>query len=132
MDLPELPRTIKKKEADFGVTFRHFIETNPPKEDCAFELKHTRGEPSLPFSELKDEQIAYANKIKKGAFIRIPGLKGEPDYVWMKGKPTYVVVKYPKNFYIIPMEAFVEEKEASVKRKSLTEERAKELSTYYI
>lgn len=128
MELPELPKQNKKKEADFGVKFRHIIEKKNPNKDYAFELKHTRGKKTFPFSEVKEKQIVWANKIKKGAFIRVIGMNGEPDYIWMKGRQTYVVIKYPKNHYIITMESFIKEKEMTINSKSLTEKRASEIS----
>ncbi|NCU28961.1 MAG: hypothetical protein EOM85_04840 [Candidatus Moranbacteria bacterium] len=125
MDLPELPEQHKKKEADFGLKFRRWIENNPQK-SCSFELKHTRGKDYFMFDELKSEQIAFASKIKRGVLIRVPGTKGEPDYVYLKS-PAYVVIKYPKNFYVIDIDNLVKERDTS-KRKSLTEDRAKLIS----
>jgi len=132
MNLPDLPKQHKKKEADFGVQFRHWLVKNPQFNSCAFELKHTRGKDSFPFSELKVEQIAYANKIQSndGVLIRNDGRNGEPDYTFLKNTPTYIVIKYPKEFFIIPIQDFIKEKDSS-KRKSLTEDRAREIGQAY-
>lgn len=129
MSLPELPRQNKQKEASFGVDFRYDIEEiSPPKTIC-FELKHTRGKDSFPFSEVKDKQIAYARKIKKGCLVRIQGVSGEPDYIWLAGVDTYVSIKYASGkSYHIEMEQFVKQKETSTK-KSLSEDQAKAITS---
>ncbi len=104
-NLPELPRRHKQREADFGVRFREFLEQHPPKEDNAwYELKDTRGKSYLPLREIKPKQRAYAHLIQcdKGVLVRVRGVQGEPDYVYTRKTSVYYIVKYPKNFYIIP------------------------------
>ena len=127
MNLPELPKQHKNKEADFGVDLKHRTEKEKPP-TCALELKHTRGKDSLAFSEVSDDQIAFANSISsvKGAWIRVIGMRGEPDYIWLKNEPAYIVIKYPKGICYITIGNFLYEKERS-KRKSLTWERACEI-----
>jgi hypothetical protein len=127
MDLPDLPRTIKKKEADFGVKFRHWIEEHP-QYTCSLELKQT-GENSISFSVVKEPQVNWALAIDsdKGALIRVPGGKGEPDYVWLRNTPAYIVIKYPKFFCLIRIHAWESEKAESVRR-SLTADRAREIA----
>ncbi len=127
MTLPELPRQNKSKEADFGVTFRHWIEKNP-RHSCAFELKQTT-EDSIPFSCVDEKQLVYGMAIKsdKGILIRVQGMNGEPDYVWCRSMPYCVVIKYPSMFCLIDVETFILEKERS-KRKSLTSSRASEIA----
>lgn len=127
-NLPDLPKQHKQKEADFGITLRRWIEKNPTLISSTWELKHTRGKDSLPFNEVTEDQVAYALSAERGAFIRVQGVKGEPDYVYIKG-PAYIVVKYPKVAYAISINNFLFERDHS-KRKSLTVERAKEISTY--
>ena len=125
--LPPLPQQNRKKEADFGITFRSWLKSNPMT-SCSFELKHTRGKNNFPFNELKSEQIVYAINIVKGSLIRVQGLQGEPDYVYLKNVPAYIVIKYPLFFCLITIEEFLKEKRLS-SRKSLTDIRAKEIST---
>lgn len=100
-----------------------------PRATSAIEMKDTRGQTSLPFREVSDEQIAYGMAIKgdKGVLIRVQGLSGEPDYVYLRNEPSYVIVKYPGCFTIIDIETFVLEKKRS-KVKSLTQTRAKEIA----
>ena len=112
--LPNLPRLHQKKEADFGVTFRHWIEGQMPEGSQSFELKHTRGRDYLPLKEVKPEQIAYGMRIKRtGELIRVQGTRGEPDYIWIKG-PAWIVIRYPKAFVIIDVDVFSNEKTASL------------------
>src|ERR1035437_6369589 len=99
MTLPNLPEQHKTKEADFGVQLKAYFEKHKP-ETCGIETKHTRGKDSLPFSEVKPEQIVFANNASgdKGAWIRTLGMNGEQDYVWLKNEISFIVIKYPK-FY---------------------------------
>lgn len=103
--LPELPRVHKKREADFGVRFREYLEQHPPVEDNVwYELKDTRGKASFPLREIKSKQRAYAHLIQcdKGVLVRVRGVQGEPDYVYTRKTAVYYIIKYPKSFYIIP------------------------------
>ncbi len=126
--MPPLPRQNKKKEADFGVFFRKWIEKNP-RYSCALELKYTSGS-SIPFSAVDPKQIAYGLAISgpKGVLIRVQGLNGEFDYIWCRNMPAYVVIRFPKSFHLISIETFVFAKRNSL-RKSLTSARAREIST---
>ena len=126
--LPPLTKQNEKKEADFGVVFRHWIEDNK-MDTCAFELKHTRGEDSLPFREVKAKQIAYATEIEsdKGCLIRVIGHNGEPDYIYLRKEPAYFLIRYPEFYCIVKRSQFLDER-ASSKRKSLTSKRAREIS----
>lgn len=126
--LPDLPRVIKKREASFGLDFRKWIEKNPMY-SSAFELKQTTTD-SIPFSCVEENQINYgmATKSDKGVLIRVQGLNGEADYLWCRNMPSYIVIKYAgKGFVFIDIETFVLERDRS-KRKSLTWDRAKEIS----
>lgn len=121
---------MKKREADFSILFRHWIKKNPPKTTCAFELKQTQRE-TIPFSCVEEHQIDYCDAIKnspKGVLIRHQGQNGEPDYLYMYRDPVFIVIKYPECFCIIALGAFMMERSTS-KRKSLTMERAREIST---
>ncbi len=128
-NLPPLTIKHKHKEADASISLKHFIERTSP-ETCSIEEKHTRGKDYLAFSEVKDEQIAFALRINsaKGAWIRTLGLNGEPDHIWLKNEMAFIVIKYPKGTVFITIDNFLYEKE-KCKRKSLTWERAKEIAT---
>lgn len=124
MKLPDLPKQIKKREADFGIKLRRWLEQQP-QQTCVYEIKQS-GINSISFSCLEPAQITYLLMIKKdkeGVLIRNPGGKGEPDYSYFRYAPAWVVVRFPKLFCVIDIDAFLNEK-ASSKRKSLTTERA--------
>lgn len=125
--MPDLPRVLNKREAAFGILFRHYIFLNP-QFSCAFELKETRKD-YISFSALEDRQVMYLEAISgdKGAFIRIEGSKGEPDYIYLRNFPACVVVKYQREFSIISINAWITEQNRS-KCKSLTVQRAREIS----
>lgn len=130
-NLPDLPRVINQKEAKFGVIFRRWLMLNKDKfESCTFELKQTL-EYSMPFSFVDSKQVVYAKRISsdKGTLIRVQGVNGEPDYNFYKNAPSYVVIRFPNWFYVITMEAFVKERDSSV-RKSLTRIRAEAICLY--
>lgn len=130
MNLPELPKQHKKREADFGVYLRHWIKKNPQFKTCAIELKHTRGKNRFNFSELKDEQIAYAMCVSsdQGILTRVRGLSGEADYLYMRNEVAFITIRYPNNVVFITINDYISEKVNS-KKKSLSEERACEIAT---
>lgn len=117
-----------KREADFGIRFRHWLRANPTF-STAFELKQTIG-PSIAFSALEDHQAVYLQAIKsdKGVLVRVQGTVGEPDYIYLRNTPASVVIKFPREFSIIDIDTFLFEKKKS-SRKSLTMLRAREIST---
>jgi len=119
-----------KQEADFSIRLRHYLKAHPLPVSCPIEVKDTRGKESFSFNELKDEQInnALASKSDKGNLIRISvGTIGAPDYCYYRNSPAYVVIKYPSGFVFLDIETFLLERDTS-KRKSLTWERAQEIS----
>lgn len=115
---------MKKREADFGVLFRHWIKANP-RFSCAVELKQTQKK-SIPFSCVEQHQIDYLTAINsdKGVLIRVQGVNGEPDYIYLRNAPAYVFIKFPGEFHGLSIDNFVRLKEIS-KRKSLTVEQAR-------
>lgn len=121
---------MKKREADFGVLFRHWIKANP-RYSCACELKQTEKK-SIPFEALAQHQVDYLTAINSnaGTLIRVQGVNGEPDYVYLRNEPAYVFVKFPGEFHGIAISQWVLERDASYKRKkrSLTVERARQIS----
>lgn len=130
--MPPLPKIKKHKEADASLKFRKWLEENPLF-TASFEMKYTSTD-SIPFSALEEAQVNYGLAIrekKNGVLIRVDGTKGEPDYIYMRNEPSFVVVRYPKSFEIIAIPTWVRESKAS-KRRSLTWERARSLSTYSV
>jgi len=130
MMLPELPKQNKKKEADFGVWLKGYTEGNPPIITTGLECKQTETD-NIAFSEVTPKQIAYGRKMKTGAWIRVQGTNGEPDYIYVVNAESYIVIKYPNVKCWIDIEAFVKERDTS-KRKSLTSEQAKKIATHTI
>lgn len=125
---------MQKKEAEFSIVLRHYLKAHPLPISCPLEVKDTRGKPSFYYAELKEEQInnALASKSDKGNLIRIAsGTIGGPDYAYYRNSPAYVVIRYPFGFVFIDNETFVLERDSS-KRKSLTWERAKDISIRHV
>jgi penicillin-binding protein-related factor A (putative recombinase) len=127
--LPPLPKQHKQQEADFSVKFRHWLEANP-RISSSFEIKNTRGKNYLNYSEIKPEQINYAQAIQdnnKGVLIRVQGMSGEPDYIYLRNEPALFVIKYPKAFCIINVNNLVHEMK-TYKKKSLDFSRAQAIA----
>lgn len=121
---------MKKREAKFSTTFRHWIRANPPRETCHFEVKQTQKD-YISFSCVESQQIEYGEAIRdsaKGVLMRNMAGNGEPDYSYLYRDPVFIVIKYPAAFFIIPLAAFLLEKEIS-KRRSLTADRAGDICT---
>lgn len=119
---------MQKREAKFGILFRHWLRANP-MHTASFELKQTTTD-SLSFSAVEDHQADYANAIEngeKGVLIRVQGTNGEPDYVLLRDVPAYIAIRYPDSFHIIHMRTFMAEKSVSDK-KSLSSKRARALA----
>jgi len=126
--LPELPKQNKKQETAFGLKLREWIEKNL-RVTCSMETKDSRGKDYLNFNDVTEGQVNFAIAINsdKGVLIRVTGLDGEPDFVYLRNEPAYIVVKYPRCFCLIDIKTFVLEKGRS-KAKSLTSSRAKEIA----
>ncbi len=123
---------MKKREANFGILFRHWIKANPMF-NSAFELKQTTTN-SIPFSDVQEHQLEALMAVqinKSGLLYKIPddsrGVKPF-DYVYLKNALAFVVIKYPTCFVLIEPQKFLNERDSS-KRKSLTSERAKAISS---
>jgi len=129
--LPDLPRVLDRREAMFGIKFSQWAKSDGNNfPSCTFELKDTRGEASLPFSAVEDKQVAAALAVtsKSGYLARITvGTPGAPDYGFWRNAPALIVVKFPREFSVISIDTFLLEKKRS-KRKSLTKERARDIS----
>lgn len=130
--MPPLPKQNKKKEADFGIKLRDFYKKNPDF-TCAIETKQTQTD-SIPFSEVKEAQLAFALAIRsdKGILMRIvPVVEGMPDYIYMRNEASWICIKYPKGFVFISPDRFILERDSS-KRKSLLWSRACEIGSKII
>ncbi len=130
--LPNLPKQIKKKEADFTTkTFRKWLLSQSNFYTSAFEIKQTETD-SLPFSAVKDHQIAALLSVRKNGLlykISDESRGAKPfDMFFMKNDEAYVVIKYPKVFVLIDIEAFVEKKKKE-KKKSLSTSEALKIAT---
>jgi len=126
--MPPLPRQNKEEEASFGLDLKKSLSKYPLPITTFIELKQTE-KSYIPFDCITSQQIAYARKISsdEGVLVRIIGTDGQPDYVWARNSPAYMGIKYPKGSVYISVETFVSERDSS-KRKSLTWERAQEIS----
>lgn len=131
MNLPELPKQIKKREAAFGLQFRRWVKREQIK-SSPIELKQTITD-SISFTCIKRKQIAYLKKAKssEGILIRNNGGDGQPDYTFYANSPAWIVIRYPSMFFIIDIDAFLIEKQNS-DRKSLTDDRAFSIATWRV
>jgi hypothetical protein len=123
---------LQKREADFTLTFRHWLKANRDSFGCAaFELKQTRS-CSLPFSDVQEHQIdaLLAAKSGQGILYKAPddsrGIKPF-DLFYLKASDAFIVIKYPGYFFIIDVHRFIEERDSS-DRKSLTSLRAMQIA----
>lgn len=122
---------MKKREANFGGQFRAWVRSNPGILAGPYELKHTSTS-SISFGAVSDHQLAslLACKSDKGFLYKISdestGYKPF-DFIYFRNSPAYIVIKFPGHFEIIDVETYVREMKKS-KKKSLTSQRAKEIS----
>ena len=119
-----------KREAKFGVLFRHYLKAKPIP-SAAFELKQTLRN-SIPFSDVQEHQInaLLAANGSQGLLYKAPddsrGVK-PCDYLYLRNSKSFVVIKYPSFFVIIDVQDFVKEKKKNT-RKSLTAKRARKIA----
>lgn len=117
------------KESSSGVKLRHWLKANP-QYSCAIETKTTTS--SLSFSEVKQAQLDWALAIRsdKGVLMRIEAIvEGMPDYVYLRNTPSWIVIHFVKQgFVFISPDRFIAERDSS-KRRSLTYDRAKQISS---
>mgnify|MGYP001568264029 CR=1 FL=1 len=122
-------------ERKYSAIFSRYLKaSNFPS--AAFELKVARGN-SLPFSAVKKHQEEALWHAKHGQLVwKIIdcGISQNCfDYFLLNKAEAYVAIKYPgtKEPALIDIDVWLAEKKRPG-RKSLTEERAKELSTFLI
>lgn len=127
--LPELPKVLNKREANWTTTvFRKWLQKKGI--NAVFEIKYTTKD-SIPFDAVKEHQLWSLLTVRNNTFVyKIPdmGEKAPFDMFSMKQMPAYVVLKYPRGVAIIPIDVWCLESSRS-KRRSLTWDRARELST---
>lgn len=127
---------MKKREADFGRLFRHWLKANPLV-NAAFELKQTTGN-SIPFNVVQEHQIDALMAVRdnhSGFLYKIPddamGVKPF-DYAYFNNALSYIVIKFPKFFCLIEPEDFILERDVLSNRKSLTAARAKQIAVHTV
>jgi penicillin-binding protein-related factor A (putative recombinase) len=119
-----------KREAEFGLLFRHWLRSVKWLGSSAFELKQTTTD-SIPFSDVQEHQIVALQAAKgDGLLYKIPddsrGVKPF-DFVFMQTVQAYIVIRFPNLFCLIPVDRFTEERDIS-ERKSLTSARARQIA----
>lgn len=117
--------SMQKREAQFGLLFRAWLRAHPMR-SAGFELKQTTSN-SIPFSAVKEHQLDALLAVKHRSILyKAPddSRGAKPfDYFYLNNAEAYIVIRYPKAFYIMDVNAFIVEKENSTVR-SLTSERA--------
>jgi hypothetical protein len=133
------------KESNLQSLFKIWIKKNhDPEKNTVWELKIEKGK-SFAFSRVADHQIDGLQSAKhKGLYYKIADAPfGHSGYRFHKPKPfdclfirgdAYVVIVFyeirkKKRMYWIDVDKFVEERDTST-RKSLTEDRAKEIAYF--
>ena len=127
---------MEKREQKFTTTFLKWLRARQDKgalpHAAVIEIKVAKkGEP-LSFSAVKEHQIHALLVAKWHTFAYkisdLDRLQKPCDVVYMRNTGGLLVFYWSdKTFYVIDIDVFEQEKELS-KRKSLTEERAKELA----
>ncbi len=124
------------KEKDFQTLFNRWLKHSWSDGSAAFELKIVHGS-SLPFDSVKPHQADALFLAKHHVLIhKIPDLGSlNPfDCYILKDADAYVVVMFyergAKTFYMIDIDDWINETITS-NRKSLTQERAKEIGIEY-
>jgi hypothetical protein len=131
------------KEKDFQILFSKWIDDNYHYDSAVWELKICKLK-SMPFDQVKPHQIKALQKAKSGGLYHkindMPIFKGSKmrftnpkpfDCFFVSGVKAFVVIwfykpRQEKEMIWIDIEEFLKEEE-TCGRKSLTEERAKEL-----
>ncbi len=133
------------KESNFQTMFSKFTRGNPPHASAVYELKLEKGT-SIAFDKVKEHQIdalrkakseGFYHKISDAPFGHSEGFRFHVprplDCLFIAKPEAYVVVLFykprrKKEAIFIDIEAWMKEKSRS-ERKSLTEERAKAISS---
>lgn len=131
MNLPDLPRTLNKKEANWTTNFlKKWVLEESTLPSGPIEVKQTT-ENYLSFSAVSDQQLMdlIACTTRKGHWWKVAdmGRKNDFDVVFYRNSPAWIIIKYPKGFVVIGAQTYKMEMERST-RKSLTWERAKDIA----
>ena len=121
-----------KKEAQFQTKFNSWLR-NKYRITGAYELKQTKKD-SFPYRNLAQHQEDWLLAVSNGtAVYKISDESSghKPfDCFCFNREPAFVVILYPSGtFYLIHIGNFVFYRDHRAKRKSLTEDEAKEIAT---
>lgn len=123
------------KEKDFQTLFSKY---NREKKIIGnFELKDTLGKPSLPYDCFEEQQLPSLLAAQKNGYqhkYSDADMRLKPfDYSSNPPMLGWVVIRFPKAFYIIVVEAFIAHRDMMIsKRKSITEKEAEEICQYMV
>lgn len=124
---------MNRLEAKFQSKFRRWVFYRWTGPTAHFELKVARTN-SLPFSAVSLKQknnLRVAQKIFTHKYSDIDRMGTPFDMTFTRDAKSYVVIQYDKpnqkEFFICPIDIFLEEEKLSIKRKSLTEDRCREI-----
>lgn len=128
-------KPIKKHEQSFCTVYQQWLMARGAKhnvQSAPWEAKHSRGKDSIPFADVPQHQrdALFACTTDRGFCYKISDQSAgtKPyDGIFYRNAPAYLVFAYVNKFYIISIHNFLHEEKTS-KRKSLTEDRAKEIS----
>jgi len=125
-----------KREAKFTAKFHRWLKYKWPNGIPAyFEIKSSKEkELSISFDSVSEKQLNNL-QVKKFVykFSDFDRMGTPLDMVCFSGKGYVVLYYYRRNnkeFFIIPIDVFLKEKDSSIRR-SLTEDRARQLSLPY-
>jgi penicillin-binding protein-related factor A (putative recombinase) len=126
------------KECNMQTLFSRWIQENPPTESAVFELKICK-QKSLPYSRIEEHQLESLYNAKHSfSYHKLSDMSREKkpyDCYIVVGVKAFLVVWFykpreAKEFIFIDIDILLSEISLSP-RKSLTEERAKEIGTIY-
>jgi penicillin-binding protein-related factor A (putative recombinase) len=123
---------MKKHEANFQTIFNSWLR-KVYKKTGAYELKIAHKD-TLYFKQLEEHQETWLLSVSNGVAvykITDDSIGYKPfDCFCLAGQRAYVVVLYPtsKTFYLIPINNFVFYRDHKSKKKSLSEDDAKEIA----
>lgn len=123
---------MQKREASFQTVFNKYLRAK--RLHGNFELKQTKGK-SIAFDAVEDHQLdglLAAQAVGMVWKYSDQDQRQKPfDCSSLPPLPGYVVIRFPKQFFIIYAKTFLHEKATST-RKSLTQERAKEICLWAV
>jgi len=129
MTLPALPPKKNKREANWTTTFlKKWVLEESTLPSGPIEVKVTTTN-SIPFSAVTQLNDLLQCTTKKGFWYKHPdsGMANRFDVTFYRDSPAFIIIKFPKGSCVITAQTFALEKEKS-KRKSLTHERARDIS----